>query len=100
MDGLRAAVQNYEESHGLVTEQVPTTLEEIRRRLKHVMNPVVGLDIVRTKTVKDVALEDGVVRVALDLPADHQFANNIREEILEKVGHLWDVRQVDVTFAE
>lgn len=100
VDGLRAAVQNYEESHGLVTEQVPTTLEEIRRRLKHVMNPVVGLDIVRTKTVKEFALEDGVVRIALDLPADHQFANNIREEILEKVGHLWDVRQVDVTFTE
>ena len=100
VDGLRAAVQNYEESHGLVTEKVPTTEEEIRRRLKHVMNPVVGLDIVRTKTVKQIALADGVVRIELDLAADHQFAANIREEILEKVGHLWDVRQVDVVFSD
>jgi len=98
VDGLRAAVQNYEESHGLVTERVPTTLEEIRRCLKHVMNPVVGLDIVRTKTVKDVSLADGVVSIALDLPADHQFANNIREEIVEKIEPLWDVNTVEVTF--
>jgi nitrogen fixation protein NifU and related proteins len=100
VDGLRAAVQNYEESHGLVKEQVPTTPEEIRRRLKHVMNPVVGLDIVRTKIVQEVTFADGVVRIAIDLPANHQFANNIRDEILEKVGHLWDVKQVDVVFTE
>jgi len=41
-----------------------------------------------------------VVRVVMDLPADHQFANNIRDEILEKVGHLWDVEQVEVVFTE
>jgi len=100
VDGLRAAVQNYEESHGLVKERVPTTVEEIRRRLKHVMNPVVGLDIVRTKIVQEITFADGVVRVVMDLPADHQFANNIRDEILEKVGHLWDVEQVEVVFTE
>ena len=27
VDGLRAAIQNYEESHGLVNEQEPTTVE-------------------------------------------------------------------------
>ena len=100
VDGLRAAVQNYEESHGLVKERVPTTVEEIRRRLKHVMNPVVGLDIVRTKIVQEITLVDGVARIVIDLPANHQFANNIRDEILEKVGHLWDVKQVDVVFSE
>jgi NifU-like protein involved in Fe-S cluster formation/metal-sulfur cluster biosynthetic enzyme len=100
VDGLRSAVQNYEESHGLVTEQTPTTVEEIRRRLKHVMNPVVGLDIVRTKTVKEISVADGVVRIVIDLPANHQFANNIRDEVREKVGHLWDVKRVDIIFSE
>lgn len=98
IDGLRAAVQNYEERKGLVVERVPTTLEEINRRLKRVMNPVVGLDIVRTKLVEDMSLQEGVVNVLVDLPQDHQFANNIRDEILEKIESLWDIEQVNVTF--
>jgi len=100
VDGLRAAIQNYEERHGLVTERVPTTVEEVRRRLKHVMNPVVGLDLVRTKLVDEIEVTDGTVRIAVDLPSDHQFANNIREEIVEKIEPLWDVERVLVEFSD
>ena len=100
VDGLRAAIQNYEERHGLVTERVPTTVEEVRRRLKHVMNPVVGLDLVRTKMVKEIEVTEGTVRVAVNLPPDHQFANNIRTDIVEKVEPLWDVERVLVEFSE
>ncbi|MBN1401153.1 MAG: iron-sulfur cluster assembly scaffold protein [Anaerolineae bacterium] len=100
VDGLRAAIENYEERHGLVKERVPTTVEEIRKRLKRVMNPVVGLDLVRTKLVRDIEFEGGQVRVVIDLPSDHQFANNIREEIVEKIEPLWDVEQVAVEFVD
>ena len=100
VDGLRAAIQNYEERHGLVKERVPTTVEVVRKRLKRVMNPVVGLDLVRTKLVRDIKVADGTVRVALDLPADHQFAANIHEEIMEKIEPLWDVDEVVVEFTE
>lgn len=100
VDGLRAAIQNYEERHGLVTEREPTTVEVVRKRLKRVMNPVVGLDLVRTNLVTDIVVADGRVRVAIDLPADHQFANNIREEIVEKIEPLWDVEEVVVEFTE
>jgi nitrogen fixation NifU-like protein len=100
VDGLRAAIQNYEESHGLVTERVPTTPEEIQRRLKHVMNPMTGLDVIRTKLVKEIELKDGVIRVVVDLPSDHQFAANIREDVSEKLGHIWDVKEVKVEFTE
>ncbi len=98
VDGLRSAIQNYEERNGLVTEREPTTIEVVRKRLKHVMNPMVGLDLIRTKLVEEVEVEDGNVRVDLKLPVDHQFAANIREEILEKIEHLWDVKQVVVEF--
>ena len=100
VDGLRAAVQNYEERHGLVKERVPTTVKVVRRRLKRVMNPVVGLDLVRTKLVKEIEVTEGAVRVVIDLPADHQFAANIREEIVEKIEPLWDVDKVTVEFTE
>ena len=100
VDGLRAAIQNYEERHGLVKEHVPTTVEVVRKRLKRVMNPLVGLDLVRTKVVKDIEVTDGTVRVVIDLPSDHQFAANIREEITEKIEPLWDVDKVVVEFTE
>jgi NifU-like protein involved in Fe-S cluster formation len=100
VDGLRAAIQNYEERHGLVEQQEPTTVEVVRKRLKRVMNPVVGLDLVRTNMVKETEVSEGTVRVVIDLPADHQFANNIREEIVDKIQPLWDVERVIVEFTE
>ena len=100
IDGLQAAIENYEERHGLVKERQPTTVELVTKRLKHVMNPVVGLDVVRTKVVKEIEVSDGTVRVVLDLPADHQFANSIRDEVIEKIEPRWDIEQVVVAFSE
>ena len=98
VDGLRAAIENYEERHGLVKERKPTTVELVRKRLKRVMNPVVGLDLVRTNLVKEIEVSDGQVRVVIELPEDHQFAANIRDEVMEKIEPLWDVERVIVEF--
>jgi nitrogen fixation NifU-like protein len=100
VEGLRSAIQNYEERHGLVKEKVPTTEEVVRKRLKKVMNPLTGLDLVRTNLVKEIEMRDGTVRVVIDLPADHQFASAIKEEILEKVEPLWDVKKAVVEFTD
>jgi NifU-like protein involved in Fe-S cluster formation len=100
IDGLWGAIENYEERHGLIKERKPTTVEVVRKRLKRVMNPMVGLDLVRTMLVKDIEVADGRVRVALSLCSDHQFAPNIREEIMEKIEPLWDVEEVVVEFDE
>lgn len=100
VEGLRAAIRDYEERHGLVTEQEPTTRETIAHRLKHVMNPLTGLDVVRTNLIKEIAVADGTVRILVDLPRDHQFANAIREDIEAKLKPLWDVKDVAVVFTE
>ena len=100
VDGLRSAIENYEETHGMVKQRKPTTVEEIRRRLKKVMNPLVGLDLVKTELVTGIMIEQGKVTVAVDLPAANQFAHNIREEIMDKVSPLWDVNEVEVRFTE
>jgi nitrogen fixation NifU-like protein len=99
VDGLRAAIENYEEAHGLVKERKPTTVEEVRRRLKKVMNPLVGLDLVKTELVSGIVVEKGKVTVVVDLPEANQFANVIREEIIEKLETLWDVKEVEVRFS-
>jgi len=100
VEGLRSAIRDYEERHGLVTEKVPTTREVLERRLKKVMNPLSGLDLVRTKLVSEIEVKDGKVRVVIDLPPNHQFAGAIREEVVEKIEPLWDVEEVEVAFTE
>jgi metal-sulfur cluster biosynthetic enzyme len=100
VEGLRSAIQNYEERHGLVKEKKPTTVEIVRQRLRKVINPLTGLSVVRTNLVQDIKVRDGVVTVLVDLPRDHQFANTVREEILEKIEMLWDVKEVMVEFTE
>lgn len=98
VEGLRSAIRDYEERHGLVTEREPTTVDVVRKRLRHVMNPLAGLDIVRTDLVKAITVEDGVVTVEVDLPEHHQFAAVVREDIQDKIQPLWDVREVVVKF--
>lgn len=100
VDGLRGAIQNYEERHGLIKERKPTTDRTVKKRLKRVMNPLTGLDIVKTGLIKEIEVEGHKVRVRVDLPADHQFAPNIKEEIVEKIEPLWDVKDVVVEFVE
>ena len=100
IEGLRSAINHYEEKHGLVKERIPTTIEEIQRRLKKVINPLMGLDVVKTNLVKDIKLEDGNVTVAIDLPGNHQFAPAIREEIQEKIEPLWDVKKLTIDFSD
>jgi len=100
VEGLRSAIQNYEERHGLVKEKNPTTVEVVRQRLRKVINPLTGLNVVRTNLVQDIKVKDGTVRVLVDLPRDHQFAHNIKDEILEKIETLWDVKEVVVEFTE
>ena len=99
VEGLRAAIKDYEERHGLITEKETTTVEILRKRLKHVMNPLTGLDVVKTALISDIQLQEGTVTVTVDLPEDHQFAPAIREDITEKIEPLWDVTNVVVAFS-
>lgn len=98
VEGLRSAIRNYEEKRGLVTDKTPTTIEKIEKRLKKVMNPLSGLDLVGTKLIKKIELKEGVVKIDVDLPENHQFANSIKEEIMEKVESLHDIKKVSITF--
>jgi nitrogen fixation NifU-like protein len=98
VEGLRAAIRDYEEKHGLIEEREPTTVEIIKKRLRHVMNPLRGLDVVRTELIKDITFEDGIVHIVADLTPDHQFAAVIKADIAEKIETLWDVKEVNIDF--
>jgi nitrogen fixation NifU-like protein len=98
VEGLREAINNYEEKHGLIKEKKPTTVDEVKRRLKSVMNPLTGLDVVRGNLITEVKVEEGTVSIRVDLPENHIFATNIQEEIKERIETLWDVKKVDLHF--
>lgn len=100
VEGLRSAIQNYEEKHGLTANRIVTTEAVVMQRLKRVMNPLKGLDMVATKLVKEVEVKDGVVRIVIDMPEEHQFAATIKEEAKERLETLWDVKAVEIEFVK
>ena len=97
-DALHSAVEIYMEKTGLAKEKKPTTKEIVMSKLSHVVDPLTGIDIVRSNLIKTINIKDDTVTVVLNLPKDHQFAKNIEEEVLERLEHLWDVTGVKVIF--
>ncbi len=98
VDALKTAIENYEHKIGLVKDVKPTDMDTIKKRLKRVINPLTGIDVLEVNFIKDIKFEDGNITVYFNLDSDHQFAGNIREEIIERLEPLWDVKEVKVIF--
>lgn len=97
-DALKTAIENYEHKYGLMKEKKSTDEKVIKRRLKHVINPLTGLDVLQVNFIKKFEIKQGVVKVYVNLDSTHQFANNIKEQIQERLEPLWDVKKVKVIF--
>ncbi len=106
VEALRQAITNYEEKHGLTKDREATTLKLVNKRLKHVMNPMKGLDVIKTDLIESVEVEGEeddekkIVRIHVDLPEEHQFSTALKEDILEKLEHRWDIKSIVITFAK
>ncbi|NQS88651.1 iron-sulfur cluster assembly scaffold protein [Patescibacteria group bacterium] len=98
VDALKTAIENYEHKYGLIKEKKPTDENVIEERLKHVINPLTGLDVLRVSFIKNFEIKNGIIKIYLNLDSDHQLANNIREEIKDRLEPLWDVKEVKVFF--
>src|SRR6056297_3882251 len=57
VDALKEAIRDYEEKNGLVKQQVPTTIEVVKDRVNHVMNPIHGLDVIETNLSEDIEIK-------------------------------------------
>ncbi len=99
-DALKTAIENYEHTHGLIKNKKPTTLEVIRKRLSHVIDPTKGISILKSGLLNRVTLENGIVTVYTNVSKSHQFAGNIKEEIKERLEPLWDVKKVIISFCD
>ncbi len=99
IDALKSAIRNYEEKHDLAK---PEGINEsvLRSRLRHVMDPRIGKDIVTTGIVQNVKFRDGIVILTLKLPKDHQFYDSIMHEIEERIAYIPGVKSVEKKFLE
>ena len=97
VDALKSAIEQWKEKKGL-TDKNPTTPDKVLRKLRNVLNPLTGASIVRMQLLRDFDVKDGVIIIDLDLTSDHKFASHIKEEIHEKLDHLWDIKEVKINF--
>lgn len=100
VDALKTAIENYEHKHGLIKEKKPTDEKVIKDRLKHVINPLTGLNVLQRDFVKHFQIEEGVVRVYINICSNHEFAGAVQEHIKERLQPLWDVKKVEVAFKD
>jgi NifU-like protein involved in Fe-S cluster formation len=99
VDGLRAAIRDYEERHGLV--KVPTVDESfVRSKLRHVMNPWLGRDIVSLGMLESLRIEEGVLEVTINLSRAGKFKEFIINEVNEKLSNLPNIKKVKVNVKE
>jgi NifU-like protein involved in Fe-S cluster formation len=97
IDGLRSAIRKYEEERGLV--KVPELDESfIRSRLRRIMNPRLGRDIVSTGVVEKISIHDGRVEIDLNMSEDQEFAGYFKEEIQERLERLPNIKELRINF--
>jgi len=99
-DALHSAIEIYMEKEGLVKDKKATTVETVFQKLTHVINPSSGIDIVKSKLIKSMSIDNNKIILLLNLPERDQFAENIKEEILERLEYLWDIKGVEVKFSD
>lgn len=97
IDALKAAIRNYEEKHGLAK---PEDINEsiLRSRLRHVMDPKHGKDIVTLGIVQDVKFKKGVVTLLLEISKDYESYEHIMHEIDERIAHIPGVNKIEKEF--
>jgi len=92
------AVKDYERKHGLGQgKDFKLTPKSVEDELKNVINPDIGINIIRLKMVKDIKVKDGNVSVVISMGnTDEMYEKNIKEEVAEHLENLPGVKSVEV----
>jgi serine O-acetyltransferase len=71
--------------------------EEIRKALKDIIDPEVGIDIMDLGLVKDISVSDGQVEVEMVLTVHaSSLASHLTEQVKRRLDGLHGIRKVDV----
>jgi nitrogen fixation protein NifU and related proteins len=102
VNGLKAAIKQWEIAHGLAQEEeIQLNEQTIRRLLKGVINPKTGRSIVSMGMINYIKIDGGNVFVEISMQdTDEMFAENIREEVTEKLESMKCIQEIIVRVME
>ena len=100
VDTLKSAIKDYERKKGILKED-PDEMnnDNIRLKLKSVLNPSTGADIISSNMIKNFEEKNGTITINLKICKDHEYASNITEEIEEHLETLKGFKKVEIKFS-
>ncbi|MBR9675835.1 DUF59 domain-containing protein [Candidatus Woesearchaeota archaeon] len=100
VDTLKSAITDYERRNGLLKED-PDELNEknIRQRLKSVIDPQTGADIISKNIVSNFNHNNGEISVNLKICKDYESSEVIEDEIREHLETLNDFESVNIKYS-
>jgi len=98
VNGLKAAIKQWEIDHGLAEpEEIQLNEKTIRKLLKGVINPQTGRSVVSMGMISYIQIDGGRVFVEVSLlDTDEMYAENIREEVTEKLETMKCIDEIIV----
>jgi nitrogen fixation NifU-like protein len=99
VDGLRAAISDYEEKHLGIKHEKKLDEKSIVEKLKKVIYPKTGENIIEAKLVKYLKFENRKVIIEISLDETDEFKQNVLEEIREHLEDH-DIEKIDINLVE
>lgn len=98
VNALKAAITDYKIKKGIIERrEFVLNSDAIMSELLHVINPDMGVNIVRLHMVKNIGIADGNVLITISLgTTDSMYAPAIREDVMERIAKLPGVKSVKV----
>ncbi|MCX6639947.1 MAG: iron-sulfur cluster assembly scaffold protein [bacterium] len=102
INGLKAAAKQWEITQGITeVEEIQCNDTTIRKLLHEVINPQTGKSIVASGMVSYIQVDGGKVFVEISMQGtDEMYADNIREEVTEKIESMKCVQEIIVRIME
>ena len=100
IDGLRAAIQDYEEKTTGTKQERKVDEMMILDELKKVIYPKNGINIVDTNMIRYLSFEEGVITIEISIEETDLFKQNVLEEIDEHLEVLPGVKKIEIKVVE
>ena len=100
VDGLKAAIEDYEEKILGVKHEKRLDEQSIIEELKSVIYPKTGNNIIDEKLVKYLKYENGKVEIEISFDETDVYKQNVLEEIDEHLREIDGIEDIDVKVVE
>jgi nitrogen fixation NifU-like protein len=100
VDGLKAAIKDYEEKRLGIKHEKTIDEQSILEELKSVIYPKTGKNIVDEKLIKYLKFEDGKVEIEISFDETDVYRQNVLEEIDEHLHGIKEIKETDVKVVE